>query len=227
MTATDTSDTKGACRFCSLCGAHNRAVFDAPVSESQSHFAIASIGGFVPGWTLVCPKDHVLNLGKLYQTPELLEFSDHIARALWRIHNRRVVVFEHGARASGSLTGCGTNHAHLHLVPFGQSLREAVRRFDPNRGWIEAPAQDVDAFVGNLEYLLMAESVEALNTAAYICGVQSPQSQYFRRAIAHALQQEHLSNYRTHPFFELAIRTASRLRAEFETQPASLLPGVA
>ena len=34
----------------------------------------------------------------------------------------KVIVFEHGANKFGSMTACGTNHSHIHIVPLNDSL---------------------------------------------------------------------------------------------------------
>jgi diadenosine tetraphosphate (Ap4A) HIT family hydrolase len=202
-----------ACRFCGIRNLKYAESYDAPVAESDHFFAVPSLGGFVPGWTLVCPKEHCLNLAGVYGTEEFAAFSRGVASALARSFGAPVVVFEHGCRRGGSLTGCGTDHAHLHLVPFRGSLEAAVRDFDPSGEWIAGNARDLNMLVGLNEYLIMAESFDDLYGAALVRSVDVPRSQYFRLAIAEALGLSAIADYRHYPFTELARLTASRLIA--------------
>ena len=105
------------CRFCGISDRMHGENFNLPIAESEHFFAMASIGSFVPGWTLVCPKRHYLNLADFYETAEFVEFSSRVGSAVVQAYGAPVVAFEHGCRHAGSLTGCGTDHAHLHLVP--------------------------------------------------------------------------------------------------------------
>jgi diadenosine tetraphosphate (Ap4A) HIT family hydrolase len=211
------------CHFCEIPNRINAEEFDLPIAESEHFFAVASIGGFVPGWTLVCPKEHCLNLAGLYETPEFAEFSSRVGSAVGHAYGEKVVVFEHGCRQAGSLTGCGTNHAHLHLVPFNGSLKAAVRHFDPTGQWTTGRARDVNLLVAGQEYLLMAESLRSLNTAALMRVMEIPRSQYFRLALASALGLEaSKADYRAYPFVDLATQAASRLRADLQSSLKSL-----
>jgi diadenosine tetraphosphate (Ap4A) HIT family hydrolase len=200
--------------------------FDLPIAESDHFFALPSVGSFVPGWTLVCPKEHHLNLAGLYGTAEFVEFSSRVASAISHAYGDTVVVFEHGCRRAGSLTGCGTDHAHLHLVPFQGSLEAAVRQFDAASQWVAGRAQDVNRLLGDREYLLMADSLPDLRAAALFRAVEAPQSQYFRLALATALGLRSMANYRAYPFAELAVQAASRLRADLQ-DPVEVLQEVA
>jgi diadenosine tetraphosphate (Ap4A) HIT family hydrolase len=223
MDAKHSSRLDRMCRFCGIPNRIDAEKFDIPIAESEHFFAVASIGGFVPGWTLVCPKEHYLNLADLYGTAEFVEFSNRVGSAVSHAYGEPVVVFEHGCRHPGSLTGCGTNHAHLHLVPFRGSLEAVVRHFDPTGQWIAGRAQDVNLRVTGEEYLLMADSIKDLNMAALMRAVEVPQSQYFRIALASALGLDaSRANYRAYPFVDLATQTASRLRADLRSSLESL-----
>src|ERR1017187_169925 len=210
------------CRFCGISDRMHGENFNLPIAESEHFFAMASIGSFVPGWTLVCPKRHYLNLADFYETAEFVEFSSRVGSAVVQAYGAPVVAFEHGCRHAGSLTGCGTDHAHLHLVPFYGNLGAAVRQFDPTSQWIAGRARDVNRLVGDQEYLLMAESVQGLGAAALMGPVEGPPSQYFRLALATALGQESRANYRVYPFTELATQTASRLEGFLRSSMESL-----
>lgn len=205
-----------ACRFCGISVRKYSEAYDQPVSESENFFAMASIGGFVPGWTLVCPKKHHLNLAGLYETAEFMDFSAKVADTVARAYSEEVVVFEHGCQHPGSLTGCGADHAHLHLVPFSGSLEAAVRQYDFSDEWIETGAGHVDRLLRGKEYLLMSQSVQHLKTGSLVRVLETPRSQYFRSALGNALGLRHVADYHGYPLIELAARTATRLRAEFQ-----------
>lgn len=201
-----------ACRFCGLQSddVGNLAV-DRRILESKNYFAIASIGGFLPGWTLICPKRHVLNLEDDFLSDEFQGFVSEVA-GLVAEEFGSPALFEHGARFEGSTVGCGTNHAHLHLVPLGQSLNSIVRKFDPASEWIHCASSELKTVVNSGEYFFMSDSLSSFQNAdSFVRIAESGQSQYFRRAIASHIGLADMANYRQFPFEEISSDTAYRL----------------
>ncbi|MCZ2901188.1 HIT family protein [Burkholderia thailandensis] len=210
MTNDRTDLPEMGCRFCRIAAGGARLSHDRVLMESDDYFAIASIGGFIEGWTLVCTKRHTLNFSDDYRRQTFKEFASEVADTVSSAYGS-IVVFEHGVRSHGSLTGCGTDHAHLHLVPFRDSLVDLVRDYDRARTWSHGPAKDVEQLADGREYLLMADSLAELDTAAYASLVERPESQFFRKALASRFGIDGSSDYRLFPFAERTELTARRV----------------
>jgi hypothetical protein len=198
------------CRFCQIgtdpqqTEDHNRPYF-----KSSRYFAIPSVGGFVEGWSLVCPVEHTYNLREHYGTRS---FSDCVRTVVERISLQYSlpVMFEHGSSHAGSLTGCGTDHAHLHLVPLGFSLRDEI--MGSVRSWKGQHASDLAKLAPDQEYLFYSEDVFSDDPYGLVHILEQTTSQFFRRLIARALQREAELDYRRFPFLSLAARTQQSLR---------------
>src|SRR2546425_8909742 len=95
------------CRFCSIRHGHFfYGTADLPIHATRDYFAMASIGGFVEGWTLVVPNDHCLSLRDLYAVDSFTDFVTRTVRTVEGLYGPSVI-FEHGANHSGSPTSCG------------------------------------------------------------------------------------------------------------------------
>lgn len=202
--------TKSACRFCRIGSRRGAVSHDQIMHESDDYFAIASIGGFVEGWTLICPKSHILNLSSEYKKPEFMTFAYEVDELVSRTYGQ-TAVFEHGVRSQGSLTGCGTDHAHLHIVPMSHDFVSDVFSYDPKRSWEKTSVSEIERHVAEIEYLLMANSLLDLTENALLSQVEMPTSQFFRRALASQLNLNALSNYRDYPLEENAILTFEKI----------------
>lgn len=201
------------CRFCAMPGSRKSLEeHDRPILETSKYFAVASLGGFIPGWTLVCPADHSLNLTQSYRDDAFIEFTEEV-HGLLGSEFGPCVIFEHGSRTEGSLTGCGVNHAHLHLVPLRSSLVGLVARLDPSSQWIDASLSEVAALTSGREYLLMSDSYTGQSTTVKLLILNSPRSQYFRQILAEALNLKQLADYRVAPLKSEAGSVAERLRS--------------
>lgn len=210
MTGKCAEFSREKCRFCQIGAGHAYFDHDRILMESENYFAVASIGGFIEGWTLVCTKRHVLNLSADYCSDEFMAFSIKVADAVSAAYGQ-LKVFEHGVQQSGSLTGCGTDHAHLHLVPFKNSLVQQVLEVSSDQLWIRTAAQDAKKIADGREYLLMADSPADLAEKSYLSIVNQPQSQFFRRIMASYLGMDHEANYRDFPFQDKAESTVRQL----------------
>jgi diadenosine tetraphosphate (Ap4A) HIT family hydrolase len=108
--------SRPGCRFCEM--KRSNAQWDQPLWESERFVAVPSKGGFVPGWMLVVPRSHALNLSMLDPdaVAELERFVELVSSAL-RTAFGDPTLFEHGAVSENTTFGCGIDHAHMHLVP--------------------------------------------------------------------------------------------------------------
>lgn len=184
--------------------------FDQPVAESTSFLAVPSLGALVPGWLLLVPKNESACLAHLTpsQALELKVFAARLTEKVGSIYGP-VVQFEHGATSSGSATGCGVDHAHLHLVPidhnaFKASVAEEGRKLDLRWFAGDLPTQASD----ELDYLWYSVGLET--RFAYPA---HPVSQFFRRCVARALGVPDVWNYREYPQHDVVKSTIEALAA--------------
>lgn len=199
----------GHCRFCEIATVADQAAdHDRPYLRDSRYFAIPSVGGLVEGWSLVCPIRHIYSMrhdyGKRF-------FSDFVQAVVERISSRygTPVMFEHGSSRAGSLTSCGTDHAHLHIVPVGFSLRDEVLKSGGT--WKLQPASSLSKLAPDQEYLFYSDDVTSHDPSGLVHILEQPTSQFFRRLIARALERDAESDYRQFPFLPLAARTQQSL----------------
>lgn len=110
-----------ACRMCAI--QRSTAVWDCVLWESAHFVVVPSKGGFLPGWLLIVPREHVLSMGQI--DPHLAgELDDLTTRVIERVRLQfgPPTCFEHGAVHQGTTFGCGIDHAHVHVVPLPREL---------------------------------------------------------------------------------------------------------
>jgi diadenosine tetraphosphate (Ap4A) HIT family hydrolase len=190
--------------------------FDAPLRESKHFLCVASLGSIVPGWVLITPKRPLINFSLLEpdERSDLRELLPQVRREV-RDHFGTECAFEHGAVGLNSLTGCGVDQAHLHVVAVEPSLLEAAATDGSwRRGGKRLP---FEICAGDREYLWLSSASEIFFTHP-----SRSVSQYFRRAIAAVVGVPEFWDYKAHPFHENIRETqralgdgigVSRLRA--------------
>lgn len=204
------------CRICHMIGAPLEApLHDQIIFETANYFAVASLGGFIPGWVLVCSKAHDVNLANHYGRSEFTHCVSSVVSSVEAMFGEPVI-FEHGPMAEDSKTACGTTHAHLHVVPFSARFESMVREADGELEWKQVSAASSLSDYCNREYLYFANRFAGVSTVGHVAELHTPRSQFFRHVIARALGKEEFANYRTAPLEALAVDTGSRLRRHFE-----------
>ena len=122
--------TKTSCKYCNFIKGNSSLVFDKFIDETTNFVVVPSMGSLVPGWQLICPKKHYLNMTMLGQNDKE-EFNALLMRrviATRELYKKQVIVFEHGAVTDNSLIGCGVDQAHVHVVPVEFDLLDSVQR---------------------------------------------------------------------------------------------------
>lgn len=198
------------CRFCGIGrGAHFHGLVDRPFVEDDGHFSVASIGPLVEGWSLVVPREHCLSLSSLYRTQP---FKSFVRQTVERVEAQygQTLVFEHGANRAGSPTSCGTDHAHLHVVPTSIRLESLALNSDL-RPWIRVRAEDICDLTGDSEYLFVCENPLDKEAVGLLHILQSPISQFFRKLIAAHLGEMDVCDYKIHLQLNVAERASQRL----------------
>lgn len=201
------------CKFCEIGAGHHRGEADQPVIESDGYFAVSSIGGFVPGWTLVFPKEHRFNMSRDYRDSAFIDFVRKVAAVVSKEYGR-CVFFEHGATKLNSQTGCGVNHAHFHIVPFSKSIEALAAAYRTGYAWQVTQASEIEERCEGAEYLFCSDEFSA-NPSGVMSMLENPESQFFRKVIASATGLGALYDYKKYPFEELSANTAIRLRECF------------
>jgi hypothetical protein len=174
--------------------------------EELDYFAIPSIGAIVEGWSLICPRSHDLNLAKHYSAPDFIQFVSKAVRRVMAAYGF-VSVFEHGAQYSFSRTSCGTDHAHLHVLPLPFSLEFAAIEFGSSYEWLTCTPSEIEYAVNGREYLYVADRYDGENTKGRLAILQSGVSQFFRKVIAQQFGMAERYNYKLFPFTEVAARS--------------------
>lgn len=197
------------CRFCRIRDGGTASQIDVPFLESRAYMSIASIGAFIEGWTLVIPLEHCLSLREHYNSPEFIKFRqdavDHVSAEYGPC-----IMFEHGPNHCGSLTGCGTDHAHLHIVP-AQFPIEQVLQDSGISNWTRAYASEISQLAEGSEYLFFSTTPADRDPLGFFKLVTEPSSQFFRKAIASKIGKGDVANYREYPHVDLSLRTSKRL----------------
>jgi ATP adenylyltransferase len=200
------------CILCSELEDHEgRAPWNAPLIETENFVVIPSLGALVEGWLLIVPKRHHISYGALpvalraeadaleVQTRELLESQ----------YKKPVVTFEHGPSAAKHGTGCGVDHAHLHLVPIECDLFATVVSFvPPTVQWMASDwSERENAYRSGLDYLYLKPS----GSGGLIAVADDFGSQVFRKAISFHLGVEGEYSWRDYPRIETVTQTIEAL----------------
>lgn len=189
------------CRFCALAHGHPiQPFYDSPVLKSPGYRVLPSLGSIVPGWTLIIPRQHHLNMSTHYDDPEFTQVRLRVATVLKERLRMPVRVFEHGATQVHSSTGCGVDHAHVHVVPLKESLLRTVGDMAPDLTWVRVAMTDVMRYAGDAEYLWYADDATQQEPQGMLAVLPAPRSQFFRRAIAANLGMPARFDYRADPF---------------------------
>jgi diadenosine tetraphosphate (Ap4A) HIT family hydrolase len=196
------------CRFCDIIsGKYLYEDVDEPIATSNEYVAIASVGALIEGWTLIVPKKHQLSMRNIYTRHDFSFFVHDIVRSL-SLQYGPLFAFEHGSNKDGSITACGTDHAHLHIVPFSDSLIPKLRR--TSMEWILSKPSEIAGISKNNEYLFYCEIESEKtwhDTVGYLHILKEPVSQFFRYMVAADLGLSDVSDYKRFPHLDTAIKT--------------------
>lgn len=199
------------CRFCYYgsqksenCSSENEVI-----SSSENYYAISSIGALVEGWTLIIPKKHCCSMKLIYSREDFIMFANSIIKALFSCYGP-LIIFEHGPNREGSETSCGTNHAHVHLVPY-HSLHSQLEK--TNMKWENCQFSKISNMVGDNEYLLYGEATNSWDDfSGQVHILEKPISQFFRQIIAQDLGISEKYNYKLYPDSTLTKKTVEKLK---------------
>lgn len=175
--------------------------WDVDLTPEAPFATVPSRGAIVPGWLLVLPRHPAINIAALAdkERSALRQQARSISARLNVGTAPRTVYFEHGPTMGGTPAGCGVDHAHLHVVPLGFDLLEAL---PTGMGWKVVSHGDPWADLGRRDYLLAGYGERWL-----ACEPVAPRSQFFRRLIAERVGCSTLWDHNLHLWEENIRRT--------------------
>jgi diadenosine tetraphosphate (Ap4A) HIT family hydrolase len=199
------------CRFCNILNKnYTYKEIDKPFFENENFFSISSIGSIIEGWTLVVPKKHTFSMKEFYGTKPFEIYMDSFTKLMQNNYGK-IIAFEHGTNCKGSLTGCGTDHAHLHIVAFKDSLIDKL--YSSDLKWMECKISEIKNIVQNEEYLFYSELNQTnwKDSKGYLAILDIPVSQFFRKLIADYYGKLNESDYKEFKFLANSIATINKI----------------
>lgn len=199
------------CRFCKIAqGIYDLGKIDMPFIEDDEYMALLSVGGFIEGWTLIIPKKHILSMKEIYKKPKFQRFLDQTIEYLSKIYGKDFIVFEHGADHEGSIVACGTNHAHLHIVPYEKSLIEAMSA--DGLEWHTCSFDNIENTVGDGEYWFYAENVTVAEKVDGVAHrIKNKESQYFRKLLAYQEGCKDFFDYKKYSHLDVVNKACDKI----------------
>jgi len=153
------------------------APWDIDLTPSRRFATVPSRGAIVEGWLLTLPRKKVINIAArpLNERRSLIAQAFDTAQIVGN-PERQTTFFEHGPVETGTPTGCGLDHAHLHSVPLAFDL---LAELPIEMGWQRVDPSDPWRTLGDRDYLVVGR-----NDNWMACEPEVPVSQFFRRQIA-------------------------------------------
>jgi len=204
------NSTSCICRFCDLKLLKSVYANDVPWIENEKFYALVTQGALVHGWSIIFPKEHILNLSNHYNKSSFYYFVNEVVQ---QTKNKfgKISVFEHGSIKENSLTSCGTSHAHLHVVPLQFSLEEESINFNDSLKWIKCRLNDLKSIVDGSEYLFVSDNYDGENTYGFVCVLNIETSQFFRKVIANKIGIPEKFDYKKYKMDENSKLTLDKL----------------
>jgi ATP adenylyltransferase len=177
-------DVQNQGRFSALLSKTRRGteLWDEVLYESRDFLVAPTKGSIVPFWVLLIPKSPVLNFAQLRQN-DLCRPFEMVATVASHFNSSSSIWFEHGASTFGSATGCGVDHAHIHILlqpkfSLSDFCSEAVGASDV--AWIKASSHEAyDQIEPDEDYYVCGD-----HTSAFVARGKSLGRQFFRKVIA-------------------------------------------
>jgi ATP adenylyltransferase len=187
-----------------------RAPFDRDLFAYPDVAVTPTVGAITAGWLLLIPRKATCCVANLADAARrhIIAVAGEVTGAM-NVFPGKTVMFEHGARWSGSATGCGVDQAHIHLVNLKDRFVQAVLTQDAKVRWIEVhPSDPWKTLEQDREYYLITDF-----RRAFISYGVTGESQYLRRAVARSLSRPTEWDYRLFPNEPNARKTAKLISA--------------
>ena len=191
-----------------------RPIYDNVLMELHGCVITPTLGSIIPRWLLIIPKVPTLNF-RQHTEHQDVSTTEIVAALLacYELAPERAIWFEHGPSVSGSMVGCGVDHAHLHVIidpPFSHAELCGKAQSASSVNWNFLPSKDAYAGIGfSSSYFIVA----ANDRACVAVDVDQEGSQFFRKVIADLVSLPEHWNYRLHPHLENVAETVRAFSA--------------
>lgn len=187
----------------------DRPLWNTVVAQTVDYLVVPTLGSIVPHWHLVIPRDPSINFHEHLTAKHTKDIRGVIAPIVEALSPKQLLWFEHGPRFVGSVVGCGTDYAHLHVVldaPFSFSeFQNAAGEF--LRSWTE---HDTERVYGEIDPGAEYYAFGDLGSAFVSQAGGRPTSQLFRKVIANLIGKPDQWDYRLFPHDECVRSTIRR-----------------
>lgn len=177
------------------------------VRETENFIVIPSVGCLVVNYLLVIPKNHYTCFGQLNKMEynELYALLEDLHSINQTIFKSKTIMFEHGSVTENSNSGNSVYHAHLHVLPFINTLMDDILSDDLKVNQI-SDIHDLRATIEKTSSYLYYYDIDKKSYDITHAGIVS---QYFRRLISKHLNKPDEWNWRKYPFIENMSKTLS------------------
>lgn len=187
----------------------DRSLWNTVLAETSDYLVVPTLGSIVPHWHLVIPREPSINLHEHLGGKCIKDIRSVIAPIIEAISPKQLLWFEHGPRFAGSVVGCGTDYAHLHVIldaPFSYSeFQNAAGEF--RTLWTEHHTESAYGEIDpEAEYYAFGD----LESAFVSQESGRPTSQLFRKVVANLVGKPDQWDYRLFPHDECVRSTIRR-----------------
>jgi diadenosine tetraphosphate (Ap4A) HIT family hydrolase len=177
------------------------------IFETDFFIVIPTLGCLVVNYLLIIPKKHCTCFGQLdpKEYEELILIIEKLNDHNHKFFQSSTIMFEHGSFLEESNAGNSVYHAHLHVLPFSESLINDLKDDDLNIDEIDS-IRELHEISNNSSSYLYYSDVDKKSYTILHSGVKS---QYFRRLLSRRLKMSDKWNWRVEPFIENIKRTLS------------------
>jgi ATP adenylyltransferase len=180
------------------------------IYETINFIVLPSLGSFVEGYLLICPKFHIPSFASI-ELDKLHELKSLISEVKRVVNNNygSSVIFEHGVTSCGLKAGGCIDHAHLHIVPVDldiTTILESSFQTHVLTDWDRLNEYQNEAYL-----LAQSPNGRMLITELH----NNVPSQFFRRHIASFLEIEERWDWGAYHGATEMIETIQRLRPQF------------
>jgi ATP adenylyltransferase len=182
---------------------------DVDLGDDQDAAVVPTLGALVENWVLVIPRRPTISFARVAVASRkkchelIVGVSERVC-----LPQKHVYYFEHGPAQVGTVTGCGVDQAHVHVVPLAFDLINAATGCGSKIRWRKADVVDPwRDLAGDRDYYVISNFSEA-----YVGEPEEKQSQFFRRVIARAIGRPDEWDFRPNPFYENVAVTISNLQ---------------
>ncbi len=196
---------------------------DVVLHRDEDLIVCPTLGSFLPYWYLIIPTKHYLNFSDWEKDAEKRSAATRVQRLVQSVFGEKedYIWFEHGPASHGSVTGCGVDHAHLHIIlETGFGIKDVLHAAAELgvKDWLRSDFDGVfNSRIDGGEYLAFGNS-----STGYLKNLLNPVgSQFFRRALSHLDGNRTDWDYKQHAHQQMAQQSVDRIMSKGVSGPSS------